>query len=131
MPADVVTEIEIARPRADVAAYAADPDNATKWYANIKRADRESPTRVAFEARFLGKTLHYAYEIAEDVPGERLVMRNDSMETTYEWRDTPGGGTHMTLRTRGAKTPRLTAPFMRRANRKDLTRLKAILEAGE
>ena len=129
MPVDVVTEIEIARPRAEVAAYAADPDNATEWYANIKRADRESPTSVVFEARFLGKTLRYTYEIAEDVPAERLVMRNDSMETTYEWRDAPGGGTHMTLRNRGT-APSLTAPFVRRANTKDLARLKAILEAG-
>jgi hypothetical protein len=29
---DVVTEAEIARPRAEVAAFAADPGNATSWY---------------------------------------------------------------------------------------------------
>jgi hypothetical protein len=128
MPIDVVTEIEIARPRAEVAAYAANPDNATEWYANIKQAERKSPTEAAFEARFLGRTLRYTYEIVEDVPAERYVMRNATMETTYEWRDAPGG-TRMTLRNRGT-APRLTAPFVRRANRKDLARLKEILETG-
>jgi hypothetical protein len=125
---DVVTQIEIVRPRAEVAEYAADPGNATEWYENIKRAERLSPSRVAFEARFLGKTMRYTYEIVEDVPGERLTMRNDTMETTYEWADTQNG-TRMTLRNRGS-APALTAPFMRRANKKDLARLKAILEAG-
>jgi hypothetical protein len=57
------------------------------------------------------------------------------METTYTWEDAPGGGTRMTLRNRGepAGFAKLTAPAMaaamRRANRKDLARLKAILEA--
>ena len=56
------------------------------------------------------------------------------METTYAWRDTPAGGTLMTLRNRGepAGFARATAPVMaaamRRANRKDLRRLKEILE---
>ena len=31
MPVDVLTETVIARPRAEVAAYAGDPDNATDW----------------------------------------------------------------------------------------------------
>ena len=56
------------------------------------------------------------------------------METTYTWSDAPGGGTVMTLRNRGepsgfAKVAgTLMAGAMRRANRKDLERLKAILE---
>src|SRR5947208_891195 len=32
MAVDVVTEVEIARPREEVAAFAADPSNATAWY---------------------------------------------------------------------------------------------------
>ena len=56
------------------------------------------------------------------------------METSYEWSDTPAGGTTMTLRNRGEPSgfSRWASPMlvraMRRANTKDLERLKAILE---
>jgi hypothetical protein len=140
----VQTEIVLARPCADVAAYASDPDNAAEWYENIKAVEWKTPkplavgSRIAFVARFLGRRLAYTYEITELVPGERLVMRTAEgpfpMETTYTWEDA-GGGTRMTLRIRGepAGFSKLAAPFLaiavRRANRKDVARLKAILEA--
>ena len=140
MAVDVVTEIEIARPRDEVAAYAADPDNATAWYENIERVERKTESRVAFVARFLGRRLAYTYEIVELVPGERLVMRTADgpfpMETTYTSEDDGSGGTRMTLRNRGEPSgfSGLAAPLlagaMRRANRKDLERLKRILERG-
>ena len=140
---DVVTEIEIRRPRAEVAAYASDPDNATSWYRNIKRVEWRSErparvgSRIAFEAEFLGRVLSYTYEVTELIPGQRFVMATSegpfAMETTYSWTDT-AGGTRMHLRNRGRPSGfgRLAAPVMaramRRANSKDLTRLKAILE---
>ncbi len=143
---DVVTEVEIDRPRDEVAAYAADPDNATAWYVNIKAVEWKSPrplaagSKVAFTAQFLGRRLSYTYEITELAPGERLVMRTAEgpfpMETTYTWRATAPGTTLMTLRNRGEPGgfSRFVAPVMassmRRANRKDLARLKAILESS-
>jgi hypothetical protein len=95
-------------------------------------------TRLAFVARFLGRRLAYTYEVAELVPGERLVIRTDEgpfpMETTYTWEDTPAGATRMTLRNRGMPSgfgrigARPMAAAMRRANRKDLERLRDVLE---
>jgi hypothetical protein len=34
---DVLAETEIARPRHEVAAFAIDPSNTTRWYRNITR----------------------------------------------------------------------------------------------
>jgi len=146
MPVDVETEIEIARAREEVASYAADPDNATSWYANIESvewktaAPLEPGSRIAFVARFLGRRLSYTYEIRELITGARLVMSTSDgpfpMETTYTWADTASGGTRMTLRNRGEPSgfSKVAAPVlagaMRRANRKDLERLKEILEAA-
>ena len=142
---DVLTEIEIERPRHEVAAYASDPDNATSWYENIKSVRWRTPkplavgAEVVFTAEFLGRRLSYTYRIDELVPGERLVMRTAGgpfpMETTYAWQNTAAGATRMTLRNRGEPSGfgRLAAPFMtsamRRANTKDLERLKHILES--
>jgi hypothetical protein len=144
MTIDLQTEIDIDRPVAAVAAYAADPSNATEWYANITSIDWRTPppaqvgTLVDFVARFLGRRLAYTYEIVELVADERLVMRTRDgpfpMETTYTWTPAGDGRTHMTLRNRGepAGFSRVAAPFMapamRRANRKDLAALKEILE---
>jgi hypothetical protein len=143
---DVVTEVEIARPRQEVAGYAADPDHATAWYENIQSVEWQTDrplavgSRVAFVARFLGRRLAYTYAVEELVEGERLVMRTAdgpfAMQTTYTWADTASGGTRMTLRNRGEPSgfSSVAAPVMaramRRANRKDLDRLRQILESA-
>jgi uncharacterized membrane protein len=147
MKLDVLTETTIDRPVEAVARFAADPDNAPAWYTNIKSVEWLTPrplqagSRIAFRARFLGRELSYTYEIAELVPGRRLVMRTAEgpfpMETTYTWAAAGADGTHVTLRNRGtpAGFSHLLAPIMalavRRANLKDLALLKTILEARE
>ena len=144
MRVDVSTAVDIARRRDEVASFAIDPDNATAWYRNIEAVEWKSPkplrlgSRIAFVARFLGRTIAYTYEVKELVPGERFMMATADgpfpMETTYAWSDSPGGGTRMTLRNRGAPSgfgrfvgPLMT-PAVRRANRADLKRLKKVLE---
>ena len=143
MPVDVTTWTDIARPRAEVAAFAADPGTAPRWYENIESVSWETEppvavgSRMAFVARFLGRRLVYTYQVRDLVPGERLVMSTAGgpvpMETTYTWADTDGG-TRMTLRNRGepAGLTKLAAPAVsaavRRANRKDLAQLTRILE---
>lgn len=145
MPVDVVTSVEILRPREEVAAFVADPDNATAWYQNIKSVEWQTPpplvvgSRVAFVAHFLRRRLAYTYEVLDLVPGSSLVMSTQEgpfpMETSYSWEDTASGATRMTLRNRGEPSgfSKVAAPAlaqaMRRANRKDVERLKAILES--
>ena len=144
MVVDVVTKIEISRPREEVAAFAADPAKATAWYKNIEAVEWETPppvvvgSRLRFRARFLGRTLNYTYEVQEIEPGSRFVMATAQgpfpMQTTYTWEDTADGATRMTLRNTGEPSgfAAVTAPVMTRAMRKanaaDLRRLKAILE---
>ena len=111
MAVDVLTEIEISRPRNEVSAFAADPANAPAWYKNIKAIEwQTSPpavvgSRIRFRAQFLGRTLDYTYEVRELRPGRRFVMSTAQgpfpMETTYTWEDAPEGATRKTLRNRG------------------------------
>jgi uncharacterized membrane protein len=147
MNVDVCSEIVIDAPPAIVSAYAADPNNVPEWYVNIKSVEWKTVpaiavgSRIAFVAQFLGRRMAYTYEIAELIPGERLVMRTTdgpfSMETTYTWQSAANDRTRMTLRNRGTPTgfSAWVAPFMayamRRANRKDLARLKQVLERSD
>jgi len=144
MPVDVVTEIVIARPRTAVAAFAGDPTNAPEWYVNIKSVEWKTlppiavGSQLSFVAHFLGRRIAYTYEIVELVENEKLVMRTAEgpfpMETTYTWESVDEKTTRMTLRNRGEPSgfSKIVAPFMaaamRRANQKDLEKLKTLLE---
>lgn len=141
---DILTEIIINRPLNEVADYAANPDNAPEWYINIKSAEWKTPkplqvgSQILFIAQFLGRKLVYTYKIAEYVPGQKLVMRTAEgpfpMETTYTWEATGNCQTRMSLRNTGHPSgfSKLLAPLMgtmmRKANAKDLKKIKEIIE---
>lgn len=141
---NVQTEILLSVPLEQVAAYVGNPDNAPEWYVNIKSAEWKTPkplvigSQMAFVAHFLGRKLSYVYEIIEHIPNERMVMRTADgpfpMETLYTWKTAANNQTLMQLRNAGSPAgfSRLFAPFMagamRRANQKDLIRLKQLLE---
>lgn len=102
----------IERPRQVVAAYAADPENATAWYSNIKKVEWNSGPQLPEGARV-------------------------AFTATYTWQDAPGNATRMQLRNRGnpsgfsALAAPLLAGQMRKANEADLRALKRILESGQ
>ena len=146
MAIDIVTEIVIDRPVAEVADFAANPDNAPAWYENIKSVEWKTSrplaigSRVAFVAEFLGRRSAYTYEIIELKAGEQLVMRASDgpfpVETSYTWKALGLVGTRMILRNRGEPhgLSKLMSPIVERTtrdtNRNDLQRLKRLLEAG-
>jgi hypothetical protein len=113
-------------------------------------------SQIAFKAQFLGRQLSYTYQIVAFVPLQKLIMRTAEgpfpmettytwesvdngqtrmMETTYTWESVDNGQTRMTLRNAGkpAGFSNLFAPFiamfMRKANIKDLKKLKEIIES--
>lgn len=144
MDVDVTVQADIRRPRHDVAAFACDPRNVPRWYANIRTVDLLTGlplavgSRMRFVARFLGRTVEYTYEVTALVPDERLTMSTASgpfpMTTTYAFDDLPSGATRMTLRNHGSPAgfQSMAAPVlsraMERATTKDLRRLTRLLE---
>ena len=146
MQVDVVTGIVIERPRAEVAAFARDPDNVPRWYKNIKSVEWKTPrplalgSRIGFVADFMGRQLVYTYEVVEFQEDDRFVMRTADgpfpMETAYAWESLGPALTRMSLRNRGEPTgfsglmAPLMATMMRQANRKDLALLKRLLETS-
>lgn len=145
MSTDVKVEIEVARPRGEVAGYATDWRNDRAWIGALSEVQlvTEPPFRVGSRvkrvATFLGKRIEYVNEIVEYEPGARIVMRSVEapfpMTVTYEFEDLDGG-TAMRIRAEGDTSGfyRLAGPLLSRAVRRsiaaDLARLKATLEAG-
>ncbi|QUW21939.1 SRPBCC family protein [Sporosarcina sp. Marseille-Q4063] len=144
---NVMTEIIIRSPLDKVSEYAANPDNAPEWYVNIKSAEWQTGkpltigSHIAFNAQFLGRQLAYVYEVVEFIQGQKLVMKTADgpfpMETTYTWEAYDENFTRMTLRNKGNPTgfSKIFSPFMspimRRANKKDLKKIKEILEKNK
>jgi len=141
---DVVTEINIKCPIKRVSEYATNPDHAPEWYVNIHSAEWKTPkpltigSQIAFNAKFLGRELAYVYEIIEYIPEKKLVMKTANgpfpMETIYTWKTIDDNHTRMTLKNKGNPTgfSKIFSPFMssmmKRANMKDLKKIKDILE---
>jgi uncharacterized membrane protein len=141
---DVEVEATIARPRAEVAAFAMTPENETRWIGGIaaSRMVTAPPLRVGSEvarvASFLGRRIDYALRVVEHEPGRIIVMDSVRgpfpMRVTYAFADDAGGGTRVRNRVEGEATGfyGLAAPLMagavRRSLRRDLATLKRIME---
>jgi len=140
---NIKTEIIIHRPLKEVAEFASNPDNAPRWYQNIKYVSWKTVpplavgSEIAFIAIFMGSELAYTYKVVE-INDNRFVMQTSEgpfpMKTTYEWEKVYENSTRMTLTNSGNPSgfSKLLSPIMgmmiKKENKKDLERLKAILE---
>ena len=146
MAIDVTAEVQIERPREQVAAYAMDPSKDPIWITGITEARMltEPPvgvgTTVERVASFLGRRIEYVLEVADHDPTALMDMRSIKgpfpMEVTYEFEDAPGG-TLARIRIRGETRGfyKLAGPLMSRAVKRNITNdletLKDLLESGE
>jgi uncharacterized membrane protein len=140
---EVTAETEIARPREDVAAFATDPANDTRWILALDSARKltDGPvapgTRVERVASFLGRKIEYVNEVTGFEPGRRLEMHSVKapfpMTVVYEFEDA-GEGSRMRIRTGGETGGfyKVAAPVLaaavRRGVQKDLAALKRLME---
>jgi len=140
---DVTAEVRVGRPRRDVAAYMTDPLNDPEWIGGVREARLQTPapvgagTRVARVASFLSRRVEYVNEVLA-LDDTHLDMRSVAapfpMHITYSF-VADGTGTTVRNRVRGepggffALFGPLLAPMVRRSVRKDLERLREVLEA--
>jgi uncharacterized membrane protein len=144
MRIDVTAEVQVRRPRAEVAAYMTDPANDPAWIGGIREVRLETPpplaagSRVARVAAFLGRRIEYVNEVTELEPGRVLDMRSVKapfpMWITYSFEDGAAAATVVRNRVRGdpggvfALLGPLLAPMVRRSVQRDLERLRDVLE---
>ena len=146
MAIDVHAQVVIERGVAEVAAYVADPRNDVSWIGGIRSVSVEADgpvgvgTRVERVASFLGRSFTYFNEIVVYEMPNQLVMKSVKapfpMKVTYSFAAVDQGRTEATVRVEGDATGfyKLSAPVMapqvRRSIRKDVAKLKQVLEAS-
>jgi hypothetical protein len=144
MAIDVTSEVLIDRPTAEVAAYAMDPAEETRWIGGIveSRLLTSPPlgpgTRVERVAYFLGRRIEYVLEVVDHDPHRLLAMRSlrspFPMEVTYQF-DGTTASTRARIHVRGGPggLAALASPLLARAVKhnitSDLQRLKHRLES--
>jgi hypothetical protein len=144
---DVTVEQRIERPRDEVARFAMDPANDTRWILALDSA-RVLPdggaggvgvgTRVERLAGFLGRRIEYVNEIEEYDPPRRLAMRSVKapfpMTVVYEFEQAGEGATLARIRAGGdargfySVAGPLLNQMVRRGIRRDLEALKDLME---
>ena len=146
MSVDVQVEVEIRRPRAEVAAFMFDPSKDAIWTQGVVECHPRQPGllapghQVERISKFLGRRLSYLIEVTAMEPERFVEMHADKpfeMHVRYELADldgADGGRTLARITTRGGGTGffRVAAPLLskmvERAIRGDLETLRDYLE---
>ena len=151
MGVDVTVEQRIERPRNEVARFAMDPANDTRWILALDSA-RVLPgatgaegasevgvgTRVERVAGFLGRRVEYVNQIEEYDPPRRLAMRSVKapfpMTVVYEFEESGDGATLVRIRAGGdpggfySVAGPLLSQMVKHGIRRDLEALKDLME---
>lgn len=144
MATDVRVELEILRPRAEVAAFMFDPKNDATWTTGVvdvrplTSGRLRVGSRVERTSKFLGRQFAYEYEVVEADADRLVTMRVEEpfpMHIRYELTDANDDrGTLAAIHATGDAKGffRLAVPLLnrmvRRNIRNDLMALKAHLE---
>lgn len=145
MAIDVSSDLEICRPRSDVAAFVCDPANDLKWIRALTEAQQLTAgpiaegSHVRRVARMMGRSMPYTTEVIALREGDLLEMRTVegpiAMLVTYMFSSTPEG-TRVTVRNRGgsgilfALAGPLIGWLVNKRVRGDLDQLKLVVESG-
>ncbi len=145
MSVDVNAEVNIDRPRKEVADYAMNPDNDALWITGVVEAKMLTDPPVALGttveriATFLEKRIEYVLEVvdyeSESLLGMRSIKGPFPMDVRYEFEEA-SGATLARIRIKGGTKGfyKLAAPVLsrtvRRSIQKDLKKLKDLLESG-
>jgi Polyketide cyclase / dehydrase and lipid transport len=138
MAIDILTEVTIRRPRAEVAAYMFDPKNDAAWTTGViecrplTEGRLRAGARVERVVKFLGRRFAYQYEVTAagaDTFVELRVERPFPMQIRYQLDDAPDG-TLASIRARGEPGGffRVAAPLMRRMVHRNIKRDLALLK---
>jgi uncharacterized membrane protein len=146
----VEEEIIIRRPPEDVFAFATAPENDRLWSSTAveRRVESDGPiqvgTRINAVDKFLGRRIESTFEVTEHEPNRRSAIKFVSgpvrAEGTYTFEPASGGtrfrwalqappglgGLYL-----GRVTDPLVTSIFRRRLRRDLRRLKEVMEGAE
>jgi uncharacterized protein YndB with AHSA1/START domain len=145
MSVDVAAEVEIARPRTEVAALMFDPSQDARWTTGVVEVKPlqygrlRAGAKVDRMTKFLGRRFEYRIEVVAADP-ERFVEMTATqpfeMRVRYELEDAGPGRTTARIRTSGGGTgffamaAPLLAKMVRRSLAADLANLKRCLESA-
>jgi hypothetical protein len=138
MSIDITAAVRVARDPAAVARYMTDPANDPEWIGGVREVELLGGPPIAVGSRvrrvasFLGRRVEYVNEVLA-LDGAQLDMKSVvapfPMRITYRFEPAPDGGTTVSNRVRGGGI-RFLAPLVRRNVRRDLERLRDVLERG-
>lgn len=133
MATDVRVELQIARPRAEVAAYMFEPSNDAAWTSGVVAVNPLTPgrlhvgSRVERTVKFLGKRFSYTYEVVDardDTFVEMTVTEPFPMHVRYELESVDATSTNVAIHARGDASGfyKLMSPIMNRMVRRNIRR---------